>query len=213
MIRSLTIAAVLALTPFCAFAQSPAPAPAPAPASAPVDAAGAYAMDRTHASLTWKVPHLGLSNYTARFTKFDATLTIDPAKPEGGKLSVTIDPTSIRTDYPFAERKDFDKELSEDARFFNTSKFPALTFTSTKIERTGEKTANVTGDLTLLGVTKPIVIAVTLNGAREHPAMKKPALGFSGVAKVKRTDFGMMALVPAVGEEVTLLIEAEFVKS
>ena len=201
MFRFVTIALALALASPVAFAQAPA------------DAAGTYAMDRTHASLTWKVPHLGLSNYTARFTKFDATLTIDPAKPEDGKLAVTIDPTSVRTDYPFAERKDFDKELTEDARFFNTPKFAALTFTSTKIARTGENTADVTGDLTLLGVTKPVTIAVTLNGAREHPALKKPALGFSGVAKLKRTDFGMSALVPLVGDEVTLLIEAEFVKS
>jgi len=187
-------------------------APAAIAQSAPLPA-GVYQMDRGHASLHWKINHLGLSNYTARFTRFEATLDIDPAKPEAAKLAVTVDPTSIRTDYPFAERKDFDKELIEDADFFNTAKFPKITFTSTKIERTGEKTAKVTGNLTLLGVTKPLTIDATLNAAKEHPGNKKPALGFSATAKLKRSDFGMTTRAAFLGDEVTLLIEAEFIKS
>ena len=175
--------------------------------------AGTYKMDRAHASLTWKVSHLGLSNYTARFTNIDATLDIDPAKPETAKLAVTVDPTSIRTDYPFADKNDFDKELSADDKFFNTSKFSNITFTSTRIERTGATTATVTGDLTFLGVTKPVAIDVTLNGAIEHPMTKQPMLGFSGVATLKRSEFGMTHGIPFVGDDVKLLIEAEFAKS
>ncbi len=175
--------------------------------------AGTYRMDRAHSSLTWKVNHLGLSNYTARFTKFDATLDIDPASPQSAKVVVTVDPTSVRTDYPFTERRDFDKDLGGGENFFNAKEFTRITFSSTRVERTGKTTANVTGDLTLRGITKPLTIYVTLNGAKQHPMAQAPALGFSGVAKLKRSDFGMTFMLPLIGDEVTLLIEAEFIRS
>ena len=175
--------------------------------------AGTYKMDRAHSSLTWKVNHLGLSNYTARFSRFDAILDIDPAKPESAKVLVTVDPASIRTDYPFPESSDFDKDLGEGEKFFNAKKFTRIIFSSTRVERTGKTTARVTGDLTMLGITKPLTIEVTLNGAKPHPTAGVPALGFSGIAKLKRSDFGMTFMLPLVGDEVTLLIEAEFLKS
>lgn len=176
------------------------------------EAAGTYKMDRAHASLTWKIDHLGLSFYTARFTKFDATLDIDPDNPTDAKLNVTVDPRSIRTDYPFAERKDFDKELIESPNFFNAGEHPEITFVSTSIEQTGDDTAKVTGDVTLLGVTKPVTMDVRLNGQKMHPFANKPALGFSGEARLKRSEFGMTHLIGGIGDEVTLLIEAEFIK-
>jgi polyisoprenoid-binding protein YceI len=173
--------------------------------------AGTYKIDPTHASLTWKVSHMGLSNYTARFTKLDATLSFDPAKPEASKLEASIDPASLKTDYPFAEKTNFDKELIEGAKYFNAGVAKAITFKSTAVKMTGPKTAAVTGDLTFLGVTKPVVLDVTFNGGmKEHPFAKKPAVGFSGTGKIKRSDFGMTHLVPVVGDEVTLLLEAEF---
>jgi polyisoprenoid-binding protein YceI len=175
--------------------------------------AGTYRMDRAHSSLTWKVSHFGLSNYTARFTKFDATLDIDPASPQNAKVVVTVEPASVRTDYPFTDRRDFDKDLGEGANFFNAKKFTRITFSSTTVEPTGETSGKVTGDLTLLGITKPLTIYVTLNGAKQHPTAQAPALGFSGVAKLKRSDFGMTFMLPLIGDEVTLLIEAEFIKS
>ena len=175
--------------------------------------AGTYKMDRAHSSLTWKVSHFGLSNYTARFTRFDAMLDIDPARPESAKALVTVDPTSIRTDYRSADGRDFDKELGEGEKFFNARKFTEIVFSSTVVERSGETTARVTGDLTMLGVTKPLAIEVTLNGAKQHPTAGVPALGFSGIAKLKRSDFNMMFMLPLIGDEVTLLIEAEFLKS
>lgn len=175
--------------------------------------AGTYRMDRAHSSLTWKVNHLGLSSYTARFSRFDATLEIDPAKPQAAKVVVTVDPTSVRTDYPFTESSDFDKQLGEDANFFSAGKFARITFASTKVERTGRTTARVTGDLTLLGITKPLTILVTLNGAKIHPMAQAPALGFSGIAKLRRSDFGMTHMLPLIGDEVTVLIEAEFLKN
>jgi polyisoprenoid-binding protein YceI len=175
--------------------------------------AGTYEIDRAHSSLTWKVNHLGLSNYTARFSRFDAVLDIDPAKPESAKLLVTVDPTSIRTDYPFPESSDFDKDLGEGEDFFNAKKFSRIIFSSTRVERTGKATARVTGDLTMRGITKRMTMQVTLNGAKPHPMAGVPALGFSGTAKLRRSDFGMTFMLPLVGDEVTLFIEAEFLKS
>jgi polyisoprenoid-binding protein YceI len=174
---------------------------------------GSYEIDRAHSSLTWKVDHLGLSSYTARFARFDAVLNIDPARPESAKVLVTIEPASVRTDYPFPETSDFDKDLAEGEDFFDAKKFSRIIFSSTKVERTGKTTACVTGDLTIRGITKSITIQVTLNGAKAHPMAGVPALGFSGIAKLKRSDFGMTFMLPLVGDEVTLLIEAEFLKS
>lgn len=179
----------------------------------PAQPAGTYKMDHNHSSLTWKVNHFGLSNYTARFTRFDATLDIDPASPESAKILVTLDPTSVRTDYRSEEGRNFDKELGDAEKYFNAKKFPQVVFASTRVERTGATTARITGDLTMRGITKPLTIEVTLNGAKRHPSAGVPALGFSGVAKLKRSDFDMTFMLPLVGDEVTLLIEAEFLKS
>ncbi len=173
--------------------------------------AGEYKLDPTHASLTWKVSHLGLSNYTARFTKMNADLAFDPAKPENSTLKVSVDPKSIRTDYPFADKKNFDKSLSMGEDWFNAAQHPEITFTSTNVAMTGPRTAKVTGVLTLLGVSKPVVIDVTLNNAlREQPFAKKPALGFSGTTEIKRSEFGLSKFVPMIGDEVQIIIEAEF---
>ena len=179
----------------------------------PAQPAGTYKIDHAHSSLTWKVNHFGLSNYTARFSTFDAILDIDPARPESARVFVTVDPTSIRTDYRSAQGRDFDKELGDGEKFFNAMKFTRIIFSSTRVERTGETTARVMGDLTMLGVTKPLTIEVTLNGAKRHPTAGVPALGFSGIAKLKRSDFNMTFMLPLVGDEVSLLIEAEFLKS
>lgn len=180
-----------------------------APAHAQVPAA-TYKLDPTHASVTWKVKHMGLSNYTARFTKIDATLNYDPANKSQSKISVTIDPKSLKTDFPFPDKTDFDTELSMGQDWFNAGEYKAITFTSTSVEMTGDKTAKVTGDLTLLGVTKPVVLDVVLNAEIEHPMTKKPAVGFSATGTFKRSDFGMMKYVPMVGDDVQLLIETEF---
>ena len=174
--------------------------------------ASTFRLDPTHASLTWKVRHFGLSNYTARFAKFDATLTLDPANVAATKLTVTVDPTSIRTDYPNVAKVDFDKELSMGEKWFNAGKFPTITFTSTKVEPGADNSAKVTGDLTLLGVTKPVTLDVKLIGAlAQHPMAKKPVVGFTATGSIKRTEFGMTNLVGPVGDDVTLQIEAELI--
>ena len=173
--------------------------------------AGTYKLDPTHASVVWKVSHLGLSNYTARFGKLDATLMYDPADPTKSQLTATVDPASVKTEYPNAATKDFDKELRDDPRFFKVGQFPEIKFVSTKLEKTGEKTGKMTGDLTFMGQTKPVTLDVTFNGSfKEHPMSKKAALGFSATGTVKRSAYGMDAMIPFIGDDVTVLIETEF---
>lgn len=171
--------------------------------------AGEYVLDKTHASLIWQVSHAGLTNYAARFTDFDATLTFDPKDPTKSKLNATVNPLSIQTDYVVGER-DFNKELSTDEKWFNAVKFPTIRFESTKIEKTGEHTGKIHGNLTLLGVTKPLVLDAVFNGAyAEQPFSKKPTLGFSATGKLTRSDWGLDTYAPMIGDSVTLRIEAE----
>ena len=172
---------------------------------------GLYNVDDTHASITWKVSHLGLSNYTARFTKFDIDMMFDAQDPVRSKVIATIDPTSIRTDYPYPEKKDFDAKLVTDAAWFNTDQFPEIKFRSKSIEKTSEKTGTMMGDVTFLGVTKPVTLDVTFNKAMgNHPFQNKPALGFSATGSLKRSDFGMKTYIPQISDMVDIIIEAEF---
>lgn len=193
-------------------ADAPAAAPAakPAPANVP---AGAYTLDKTHASLVFTVNHLGFSNYTAAFADFDARLIFDPARPELTTLEATIDPRSLTLPSPPAGFKD---ELVG-PQWLNAAQYPAITFKSTKVDVTGVNTARVTGDFTLHGVTKPVVLEVTFNGGYAgHPMDPNARIGFSATGVFKRSDFGIAYGVPApgttmgVGDEVSVVIETEF---
>lgn len=173
---------------------------------------GTYALEPTHASLVWKVNHFGLSNYTARFTKFDVTLKLDMDQIENSSVTASIDPTSVKTDYPGGSA--FDEEIARDGKFLNASSFPQIEFVSTRLEKTGEKTALIHGQMTMLGVSKPVTLEATLNGAMaSHPYAKVPAIGFHAKGTVKRSEFGFDHLIPYVGDDVQFVIEAEFLKA
>jgi len=172
--------------------------------------AGEYELEKTHASLTWQIKHLGLSNYTARFASYDATINLNPADPTKSSVTVTIDPKSVRTDFPFPEKENFDAVIAE--KFLQAGAHPTITFQSTGLTATGATTGKMTGNLTLLGVTKPVTLDVTLNGAMEHPFRKIPALGFSATGTFKRSDFGSKDLQGPIGDDIRLIIEAEFLK-
>lgn len=201
--------------PEAAVAETPV-TPADAPELGP---AGTYVLDPTHASLTWKISHFGLSNYTARFTKLSATMHFDPDNLAASTLDVTVDAASVETDYPAdfkAGHPDspydtFDQEISEGEEFFDSGNFPAITFKSTGMTQTGPSTGTVTGDLTFRGVTKPVTLDVVYNGTATFPwAPDAPRLGFSATGTIKRSDFGLDFMVPQLGDDVELLIEAEF---
>ena len=192
------LAASLAFAP-AAFAQMGPPAMDPA-AAAP----GPYKLDKHHASVTLKVTHMGLSHYTMRFDTIDGGYSYDPAHPGASKIDIAIDPTSVDTD-----DSAFNKEIAD--QFLEAGKYPALTFTSTKIVPGTDGHGKVYGDLTFHGVTKPVTLEVTYNGSLVG-MMKEHRMGFSGHTVVKRSDFGVTKYVPLVSDDVTVLIEAEFVK-
>lgn len=179
--------------------------------------AGDYILDLGHGRLLFRASHLGFSNYTAMFTKFDAQLAFDPAAPESMAVKVQIDPASVETHYP-DPAIDFNAVI-EGPEFLDTAKFPEMTFVSTAVKLTGANTADVTGDLTLHGVTKPLVLAVTFNGGYAgHPMDPGGArIGFSGVGTLKRSDYGMGFGIPAPGttlgvsDAVEVIVEAEFI--
>lgn len=196
-------------------AQAPAApaAKAPEPITAP---AGDYKIDPDHTSVTFRVSHLGFSNYTARFTGFAATLKFDPANPSAQTLEATIDADSVETDYRGPPKIDFDSQLERE--FLHADQHPKITFKSTGIQVTGPRAANVTGELTLNGVTKPVVLATTFNGGYPPNAMDPGGarIGFSATGKFKRSDFGITYGLPAPGtnmgvfDDVEVIIETEF---
>ena len=181
------------------------PAPPPASATQPAEVrAGAYALDKSHAKVVWAANHFGFSTYYGEFTDFDAKLTLDPAAPERSSLQVTVAMPSADT-----HNDGLDKHLAT-ADFFDVAQYPTATFVSTEVRRTGDRTADVTGDFTLRGVTKPLTLKVTYNGAGVSPAGGKYTVGFSAEGVVKRSDYGMTYAIPGVADDVKLLISGEF---
>lgn len=174
---------------------------------------GTYTLDKTHASLIWKVSHLGLSDYVARFTDFDATIQLDTQDPTKSSVTATINPASVETDYPNPEKEDFDAKLRSE-EWLNTSAFPKITFTSTKLVKEDDDEGELTGELTFLGVTKTITLEVELEGATtKHPFAQKAALGFSASGTIKRSEFGFDTYIPTIGDEVEIEINAEFMQA
>ncbi|HEX7943463.1 MAG TPA: YceI family protein [Phenylobacterium sp.] len=198
-------------------ASQPAKPAAAAEAQAPNEAAaGAYFMDPAHTSVNFRINHLGLSHYTARFTKVSGELTFDPANPAAQSVTAMIDATSLQTNYPDPAKLDFDSQVEKE--FLDTAHFPQITFKSTKVEVTGPKAANITGDLTLHGVTKPVVLQAVFNGGYKPNAYDPMGarVGFSAKGTIKRSDFGISYGIPApgttmgVGDEIEVAIETEF---
>lgn len=164
---------------------------------------GKYLLDDSHGYITFTYSHLGFSNPRVGFNRFDTVLDLDSGKPETSTVEVTIDATSI--DSRVAE---FDEHLNG-ADFFNTAEYPTITFRSTSVEATGDDTFNVTGDLTILGKTKPVTLATTINKAGNHPLQNVPTVGVSASTTLMRSEWGLDAYVPAVSDEVELSIEVE----
>ena len=225
MRRYLVSCAVLTLAACAPKASDQTAAPAtPAPlasAAAPTDGmtvppntapAGLYKVDKAHTNLSFRVSHLGFSHYTADFDAVDGTLQFDPANPAAMSVDVTIDPKSLDLNAPPAGFHD--QLLGKE--FFDAVAFPTITFKSTKVDVTGPKTANVTGDLTLHGVTKPVTLAATFNGGYAANAFDGARIGFSGHGTLKRSDFGIASGIPAAGtnmgvsDNVEFTIETEF---
>ena len=218
----LAIAACSPSTPAAAPAAETAPAAAaPAPVAITVPA-GAYAADPTHASLTFKVQHLGLGYYSMKFRSFDATVDFNPADIAASKVTATLRPSDLIVGYPAdyvanhpaSKFTSWEDDLANSTNFLDAGQFPAITFVSTSVAPSGERSAKVTGDLTLKGVTKPVTLDVVFTGeAAAHPFTGAPAVGFSATGSFKRSDFGLNYLVPNIGDDVQVQIDADFVQT
>lgn len=199
------LVALVAAAP--AFALAPAFAASPeAPASAPAPA-GIYLADPAHTSVAWSLDHLGLSHWTARFVDASARLDWRPEDPAASTLTVEIDPTSVRTDFPAPEETDMDGMIAGSEDFLAGA---PIRFVSTEIEVTGPNTGLVHGDLTMRGETHPAVLRVTFNGSlADHPFTHEAKVGFSAMTEIRRSDWGMDVLLPLIGDEVTVRIETQ----
>ena len=185
----------------CACASAPSVDPARLPA-------GEWALDAEHASAVWRVRHLGLSWYTARFDRLEASLSFDPARPEEAVLTAAIEAGSISTGDP-----DFD-DLLRSSAWFDAEGHPQILFRSTRIEVTGETTGRVHGELTLKGVTRPAVLETEFYGGVFNLLEGRRAMGFGADLVIDRSDFGVGRLPPGfIGDEVRVRIEAEFLRT
>ena len=199
MTRSTLLAALLATVAIPALADvSTNPQTAPK---------GKYKVEPNHTSALFCVRHMGLSDYCGRFTKVSATLDFNGAQPDKSSIELTIDIASIDT--PSAK---LNGELKD--TFFEAQKFPTATFKSTSIKVTGKNEGEITGNLTLHGVTKPVTLKATFNGGTQHPFANAYAVGFSVSTKINQGDyqFPSVAWRSFVGDEISIYAEAEFVQ-
>lgn len=171
--------------------------------SSGVVSAQAWEFDKSHTRVGFTVDHLGFSSVIGDFRQFDGQVQYDPKQPAGLKVNFEIDTKSI--DSGWAAR---DEHLRK-ADFFNVEKFPKMTFTSTAVKVLGDSKSQVTGNLTLLGVTKPVTLDVTLNKLDVNPITKKQTAGITATTSIKRSDWGMTTYVPAVGDVIPVRIDAE----
>lgn len=198
----------------CGFSLAAESAGSPAMALLAVPPAGAYRLDKAHASLVLRTSHLGFSTYTTRFSRFDSDLTFDPKNLSASRVVTTIDATSFEMD----AAPQMCLDIMRGPQMLDTAKFPQIVFKSEEIRITGAKSMEIAGTLTLHGVTRPMVLVATYNGGYAGmPNMDPQArVGFSAHGSFKRSDFGISYGVPApgttvgVGDVIDFSIEAEF---
>ena len=172
---------------------------------------GAYSVDLTHASVVWKVSHLGFSTYVGRFNEFTADLNLNSDEFTKSSVDVDIVVDSIDTAYPYPEKEDFNQKLSKE--WFKSEAHPSITFTSKSVSKLVDGKAVIIGDLTLLGNTHEVALDVTFNKATaNHPFKKVPVIGFSAVTSIDRTAWGFSKYAPNIGASVDIEIEGEFLK-
>ena len=175
--------------------------------------AGDYKLDPRHASVQFRIRHENqLAWFTARFNTRDATLSLNPADPSQSHLSASVDPNSIDTGLPdTGDAVGFNHAIAQAIGVANTRQ---ISFTSTAIQRTGEFTADIAGDLTMNGQTHPAVLHATFDGAVVDPLRgNKQVLGFSAHGTIKRSDWGATQWAIVASDEVQIVIEAELVHS
>jgi len=184
----------------------------PAAAQTPADTdpakieAGLYAVEPSHTRVMFAVSHMGFTNYYGQFTGATGSLTIDPKKPAKSEFDIVVPSATIST-----TNEKLDGELKDD-KWLDVAKYPSIEFKSLSVKTTGVDTADVTGNLTLHGVTKPVTLKVTFNAGGINPLDKRYTIGFQLSGTIKRSDFGVTTYVPLIGDSVDLIIAAAFEK-
>jgi len=173
-------------------------------ATAAQAAPSTYIIDNSHTYPHFSYSHLGYSTQTHKFDKTSGKVVMD-FQGKTGSVDVTIDATSVNTGFPL-----FNEHIQA-ADYFDTARYPTITFKSSDVKFKGNKPVSVAGDLTIKGVTKPVKLEITHFKCMPHPMLKAPACGANATTKVKRSDFNMGKNVPFVGDEVTLTLAIEAV--
>ncbi len=205
MNKSLLLALPLMVAAPLLAQQSPAPQ-APGTADVARVTAGTYTLDKSHTQVNWQVNHFGFNDYFGLFGDITGTLNLDPANPSAAKVDIEIPIASVATSSAGLT------EHLKKADFFNLEQFATARFVSTSVTVTGTK-AVIKGDLTMLGVSKPVELETAFDGAGTNPYSKKSTVGFHAITTIKRSDWGMNKNIPFVGDEVKLRISAAFEKA
>lgn len=167
-----------------------------------------YTMDPSHTDVVATWNHFGYSHPNAMFRGITGTLTYDPEHPDQASVQATIPVASVHT----ASDK-LDEHL-QGADFFDAAKWPNITFKSTSAKRgSAADTLEVTGNLTIHGVTRPVTLNVTVNKLGAHPMSKAPTAAFNATATIKRSDFGVKLYVPMVSDEISLRMTTEAIEA
>lgn len=197
------------LHPFVAAALAILPAALPAQASHDPVAVqgGTFHTDPNHTLVTFDVNHFGFTHFYGVFPAATGTLVLDPKAASKSKLDVTVPIARVST-----TNTTLDGEL-RGAEWFDADRFPAARFVSTRVVPTGRGSARVEGTLTMHGVTKPVVLNATFEGAGTNPLSKAYTVGFKATGHLQRSAFGVAKYVPLVGDDVTLTIAGAFERS
>jgi polyisoprenoid-binding protein YceI len=190
MIKHLTAAALLAVV-----------------ASTATAAPEAYILDASHSQILFSYNHLGYSTTHGMFSGFDGEIAFDQEDPAASSVNISFPVMSMLTGW----EQRFAHLMSGD--FFGASEGDMITFASTGIAVTGDNTAMITGDLTMNGMTKSVVLDATMNQAGTHPMAEKPWAGFDATTSVLRSDFNVGNFAPFVGDEVQIMISIEAMKA
>lgn len=165
---------------------------------------GTYAVDKSHTYVVFSYLHQDLSYPLLRMTDIDGQLELDSTSMENSTASIAIAVDSIRTNLDY-----FDNELAS-RKFFHAEEYPHVTFATHSYKELSDSLGELTGFVTIMDVTRPLVLTVTMNGAMEHPSLEMPVVGFSATGSLKRSDFDLDRFIPAIADQVEIRIEVEF---
>jgi polyisoprenoid-binding protein YceI len=202
-LKSAAFVAALFVLPAAAMAQGGPPPISNDPLTVQ---AGAYVLESGHARVLWQVSHMGLSEWYGDFARPTGVATLDPRNPAADSVDITVPVASVSTTNAV-----LDSELKA-ADWFDADKFPTITFKSTQVLLTGPASADVTGNLTFHGVTRPVTLKVKFRAVGLNIMSKAYTVGFDATTEIKRTDFGVSKFAPLIGDDVQITISAPFEK-